>query len=227
MNGAPKKKDESGEKTGKPERLAKLGTEIVQFALLTLLLALFVWNFNEISRWIGRLQRLVIPGVIELTLQDIRGPATESAPRDQQWATYYRVSEVKVVGAKLDDDEKAEKKKKDPSNAEWVEIMATTFPVVLAGGYIGDSSELRRIPDNTPVLGVGECIRIVTFGESRDKKNICKATVNVTSVQGNDDTGAFLKKDAGEGDRIVVFDRFGRPILDVDYWILEEGITDS
>ena len=28
MNGAPKKKDESGEKTGKPERLAKLGMQL-------------------------------------------------------------------------------------------------------------------------------------------------------------------------------------------------------
>ena len=167
MNGEPKKKDESGEKTGKPERLAKLGKAFVQFTLLTLLLALFVWNFNEISRWIGRLQTLVIPGVIELTLQDIRGPTSGSSPPGQQkWATYYRVSEVEVVGAKLDDNEKAEKKKEDPNNAEWVEIMATTFPVVLGGGYIGDASELRLIPDNTPVLGVGECIRIATFGKA-------------------------------------------------------------
>ena len=107
-----------------------LGTALVQLALLMLLLALFVWNFNEISRWIERLRTLVIPGVIEFTLQDIRGPATESGLREQQWATYYRVSEVKVVGAKL--DEKAKGTKKDSS--EWVEIMATTFPVGLAGG---------------------------------------------------------------------------------------------
>ena len=195
----------------------------MQFALLTLLLALFTYKFNEISRWIERLQTLVIPGVIEFNLQDIRGPA--EGPPQQKWATYYRVSEVKVVGTKL--DEKAKGTKKDSS--EWVEIMATTFPGGLAGGYVGAASELRLIPENTPVLGVGECIRIATFGEASVKDgDICKAAVSVTSIQGNDaeengsNTGAFLKKDAGEGDRIVVFDRFGRPILDVDYWILEE-----
>ena len=215
-------------KTAEIKRIVNLGTGLAWFALLALLVSLLFWNFNEISRSIGRLQRLIVPGMLELTFQEFRTP--DYAQGRLKWATYNRVSEVEVVGAKLDEDEKAEKCQKDPANAEWVEIRATTFPVDLAGGYIGDSSELRQIPENTPVLEVGKCIRIVTFGEAPIKKgdegDICIDAVSVKPFPG-EKPGGFLKKDPGEADRIVVFDRYRRPVLDMDYWIIPQECSSA
>ena len=207
-------------KTDDLGRIANLGAAFARFLLLAFLAALLWFNFTHVSQSIRRIQRLVVPGVVDITLQDIRTSKSGSGPREMKWATYYRVSEVEVVGAKLDQDENIEGEK-EPKNAEWVEIRATTSHVDLAGGFIGDASELRRIPEDTPVLRVGECIRIATFGEAPVKDEyICSAAVSVETFSG-DKPGGFLKKDAGEGDRIVVFDRNRRPVLDMDYWIIK------
>ena len=208
-------------KMGKVERIVKLGSGVAQILLLVLLVILFACNFNQISRSIGRLQRLVVPGMLEVTMLDIRAP--QNGPSGLKWATYYRVSEVEVVDAKLDDDPDSEECKSDPKNAEWLELMAPTFPVQLAGGYIGDSNELWQISEEAPVLKVGECIRIVTYGNAQTMpEDECK-TVEATPLKKDEKPGGFLKKDCGEGDRIVVFDRKKRSVLDMDYWNVAEA----
>lgn len=225
MTGEPEKKNE----TGCLSRFAMLGTALVPFAkstLLVLLLIFFICNFDEISRLIGQIQAIDIPGGIKLTLQNIRLPDGDSGPRHQKWATYKRVSKVKISRVKLDDDKKAYKKCPHPKYSEWVEIRAKTEPLYLAGGYIGDSSEMLLIPEDTPVLPAGECIRIVTFGQTSPSNNdTCKVAVSVTTFDGDGKAPSkgLFKKDAGEGDRIVLFDGDRRPILDMDYWILEEA----
>ena len=192
--------------TARLERIVNLGSHFVRFVLLGLLVLLVIYNFNKVSRSIDRLQRLVVPGLVDITFRGIRISDTDS----QEWATYYRVSEVEVVGANLGNNQH------DP---EWVEIRATNYPVDLAGGYIGDSNELRRIPKNIPMLQVGQCIRIVTSGNAPlNAGDTCVDSVRVETFGGKD-SSSFLKKGVGKGDRIIVFDSSRRSLLDMDYWV--------
>ena len=190
----------------------KLLLTLPTVVLTALLAALLLYNFGRISASIGRLHRVVVPGIVEMSF---RTSTDQTDDEVMEWATYYRASGMVVVGAKLDDG----KKRDDPTHAEWIELRATDGPVDLAGGYIGDSSEMRRIPHGGPVIQSGECVRIVTFGRV-ERTGACVAVTHAKALNG-EESAAFLRKDVGEGDRIVVFDGRKRLVLDVDYWVAD------
>ena len=196
-------------------RLAEIAVILAKALLFVLVVVLVVRNSTAISRSINRLQTIAVPGVVELSLQPVRPVPNGREVGPTEWATSYRVSELEVVAAKLDDDKRGGASSR---HAEWVEMRAATSFVDLAGGYIGDTNELREIPATAGVLGVGECIRIITFGWAPVREeDHCGRAVRVRGAGAD----GFLKADIGEGDRIVVFDRSGSLVLDMDYWITE------
>lgn len=180
-------------------------------AFTALLAALLFFNFGRVSESIDKLHRIVVPGVVELTFHG--SDPEERAKVAMEWATYYRVSDMDVVGAKLDNDNSD----KCPDDAEWIEVRAREGAIDLAGGYVGDSSEMRRLPSDGAFVPQGECLRIVTCGHVEEPGQ-CVSVVHVKTFDGTT-SEAFLRKDVGEGDRIVVFDRRRRLVLDVDYWV--------
>lgn len=197
--------------TNQADRLLKLAAQLIRLGLVAWLLAFLVANFSKFGVLASRLTQVSVEGVFTLhvePLPSVPGAATSEAG---YWATLHR-SEPRV------DISAINFKKNEP---EFIEVEARER-LQLTGGFIGDSKKLLSLGNTRFVLEPKQCVRLYTFAPTKklEPGNGCLKPVVASRTNGEAPEKGMFKGDPGEGDRIVIFDRYRKPVLDMDFWVV-------
>jgi len=148
---------------------------------------------------------------LTLKLNSLNASGEEPRETLAHSATYQRVAKVAVREVSF-------------ASPEYLDVEAQE-DVDLTGGYVGDSRRLLWLGSSKARLRKGECLRIVTFSGNLSAGSLprapdCQGPLVALQMNGAPTRKGLYKGEAGEGDRVVIFDRRGRTLLDMDFWWL-------
>lgn len=187
--------------------------QVVQVILLALVGWFAAWNYEELEesilRFLRKASEVSVAGVITVTTERISTPSSSGF---ETWATYDRISSAVAIDLVEFND-------RDGEGHEYFDIVARKR-VDLSGGYVGDGGELLRLPLFGLRLSRDECLTIYTHkGKGSLPADRCGKKVFAERLDCKESEGIFTFR-PGRGDRIVILDGEGLPILDMDYWWL-------
>lgn len=198
----------------------------IKVVVLIVVVVLAWRNYGDLERNFKRMlseSQEVSVGIFHIKFEPIEvvlplaGQSGSTRSSIEQWAVSDRVRGPLVVTRIAFDDH-------DGTRSEYLEVEAQEW-VDLGGGYVGDSDEVVQLAAAEIKLAPKECLRIHTYVHQGDRpEGGCARAIDARRLDGREPV-PFLKYHAGKGDRLIILQRDGKPVLDLDYWSL--GFSES